>query len=68
MAKDMSRVYFVKTTADLLRLRSEKYNALVLSESGGGYLNSQEQRVLREQIKRICAVLASRDCQIGLFD
>jgi len=63
--KDMSKVYFDKSTKDLLRLRSEKNRKIERIESGAaGYWVNRDLRELRQQVTWINAVLESRNCQV----
>jgi len=59
-------VYFNRSTADLRRLKSEKYVRYERIEHDMGYFAMQEKRKLRQQIMWIDAVLASRGLQLGL--
>jgi len=67
--RDMSRVYYELPTAQLLKLRSQKHSELQRLENRSASLwQRRDERVLRQQIIWINAVLEARDCQIGLFD
>jgi len=69
MAKDMSAVYFEMTTKNLLKLRSKKVLEIQrLENEARGMLKARDERVLRQQVLWINAVLESRNCQIGMFD
>jgi len=64
---DMTSVYWKRSTKDLQRLRSQKYNRLLrLREMYAGYLVMQEIKTLNFQIGRIDAVLAARAAQMAL--
>lgn len=67
--KDMESVYWKRTTKDLMRLRSEKYNRILKLRGAQfmSYLTQQEIRRLDAQIKRIDAILAAREQQQDLF-
>jgi len=68
-AKDMSKVYCNMTTKNLLNLRSKKVLEIQrLENEPRGMLKARDERVLRQQVVWINAVLESRNCQIGLFD
>jgi len=63
-AKDMSKIYFSKTTVALEMLKSEKQSKIrQLERSYMGYLDKQDLRKLRHQVKQIEAVIESRRLQ-----
>jgi len=60
-------VYFDRTTDELRRLYSKKYNRyLKLDPESPGWWNSQELRILSEQMRSIKAILESRRLQLRL--
>lgn len=65
--KDMSSVYWNMARKDLRKLRSKKYNRRerLRSKRGLSYLDSQELRILNEQIKRIDAIIHAQEEQLG---
>lgn len=67
--KHMGSVYMKRSTSDLNRLRSQKYNRLVVLERKKflSYHDMLEIRTLKFHISNIDAVVASRREQNGLL-
>lgn len=67
--KDMSSVYWNKTTKELRALRSKKYNRRAYLEHriGKSYLERQEEGVINYQIDLIDRIIGARDEQMWLF-
>lgn len=66
-ARDMSNLYRVRTTTDLLMLRSKKKSRLAALQRSLSYMDKQEARRIEHNIKQIDAELAARDAQLELF-
>lgn len=66
--RDMSSIYWKKTTKELRTLRSKKYNRRErLRSSAQGYLGQQEIRLLTHQIDTIDRIIDARNAQLWLI-
>lgn len=61
--KDMSKVYFSKTTMELRQLRARKVRALERASSFNTFFARRDRDLLAHQIMQIDAVLESRESQ-----